>query len=57
MDKTKLQNHVKLCRRNLNSDRIKCCARCPFEDEIVEEYPDLAELFEVKRQFIERVIL
>lgn len=57
MDKVKLQNHVKLCKRNLNSGRVRCCAACPFEEEIVKVYPDLAELFEAKRKYIEDVFL
>jgi hypothetical protein len=46
----KLANHVKLCRRNLKSSRVKCCAGCPFEDEITQEYPELKMLFEAKRK-------
>jgi len=50
MDKAKLRTHVKLCRRNLKSSRVKCCANCPFEEEIVGEYPELAGMFEKKRR-------
>jgi len=50
MNKTKLSNHVKLCRKNLRSDRVKCCADCPFEEEITREYPELKMLFELKRK-------
>lgn len=49
MNKNKLVNHVKLCRRNLMSSRVKCCAECPFEEEIVREYPALKILFYLKR--------
>lgn len=50
MDNTKLDRHIrKLCIRNIRSDRVKCCAECPFEDIIVEHRPDLAVLFEQKR--------
>jgi hypothetical protein len=45
----KLKNHVKLCKKNLKSDIVKCCATCPFEDMIIIEYPDLKPLFEAKR--------
>jgi len=49
MDKIKLLKHVKLCRRNLKDKRVKCCANCPFEEEIVFVFPDMKELFEKKR--------
>jgi hypothetical protein len=50
MDKNRLAHHVALCRRNLRSPRVKCCAGCPFEAEIVAEYPELAALFKAKRE-------
>lgn len=50
MDITKLKNHIKLCSRNLKSDRVKCCASCPFEDEIVSFYQELKKLFVEKRK-------
>lgn len=49
MDAEKLSKHVRLCRRNLRSRRVRCCATCPFEDEIVKHYPELAEQFRIKR--------
>jgi len=49
MDKTKLETHIKLCMRNLKSNRIKCCAICPFEEEILSVYPELKKLFTRKR--------
>lgn len=49
-DLRKLERHVRLCRRNLKSDRVRCCATCPFEEEIVTQYPELGKLFEEKRQ-------
>lgn len=52
MDVDRLRNHVKLCRRNLNSSRVKCCATCPFEEEIVGLFPELKILFEEKRKWI-----
>jgi hypothetical protein len=54
MDVKKLETHVKLCRRNLKSKRVRCCANCPFEEEIVARYPELAALFEAKRQALKR---
>ena len=50
MDKSKLDTFVsRLCRKNLNSDRVKCCAQCPFEEEITKAYPELGRLFVHKR--------
>jgi hypothetical protein len=50
MQQERLQKHVRLCRRNLTSRRVKCCATCPFEDEIVMVYPHLKKLFVAKRR-------
>ena len=52
MDIKRLAHHIKLCRRNLASYRVKCCATCPFEEEIVGVYPDLAALFDRKRELM-----
>jgi len=52
MDVDKLKKHVKLCRKNLKSNRVKCCATCPFEEEIVVQYPDMKKLFEAKRKYL-----
>ena len=52
MDKKKLKKHIRLCRKNLKSNRVICCAECPFEKEIVDEYPDIEELFKNKRNLI-----
>jgi hypothetical protein len=49
MDKEKLKNHIKLCIKNLKSQRVKCCGQCPFEKEIIKEYSNLKELFLKKR--------
>jgi len=49
MNVDKLKNHIKLCKKNLKSSRIQCCAECPFEEEIVGYYPELKELFDEKR--------
>jgi hypothetical protein len=49
MDKKKLSKHILLCRKNLKSNRVKCCITCPFEEEIVDEYPEMKELFIRKR--------
>jgi len=54
MDIEKLKNHVKLCKRNLKSDRVKCCATCPFEDEIVFFNPELKKGFVEKRNKINK---
>lgn len=50
MDKVKLLIHIKLCKKNLKSSRVKCCATCPFEEEILRVYPELALLFMDKRR-------
>ncbi len=46
----RLKSHIRLCRRNLRSDRVKCCATCPFEEEIVAAYPDMEKEFMHKRR-------
>lgn len=50
MDKARLAKHVKLCWRNLRSNRVKCCASCPFEEEITKEYAGADILFKAKRR-------
>ncbi len=50
MDKEKLTRHIQLCRRNLLNARVKCCAACPFEEEIIREYPTFRKLFTLKRR-------
>lgn len=50
MNNDKLKKHIKLCIRNLKSDKIKCCANCPFEEEILNEYPELKEKFIIKKE-------
>lgn len=50
MDAIKLETHIKLCKRNLKSSRVKCCGNCPFEEEIIGAYPELALSFEAKRK-------
>lgn len=52
MDSKKLEKHVKLCRRNLRSSRVKCCATCPFEEEITTQYPDMKQSFCDKRKAV-----
>ena len=52
MNPDKLKDHIRLCRRNLKSGRVKCCAQCPFEDEIAGAYPELRVLFNRKREYI-----
>lgn len=53
--KRRLANHVKLCRKNLKSNRVQCCGTCPFEDFIVASYPDTEALFKAKRKFLKDV--
>jgi hypothetical protein len=55
IDATKLDRHLRLCRRNLKGDRVKCCASCPFEAIIVAHAPELTELFERKRSVLAAV--
>jgi ribosomal protein S12 len=50
MDLKKLNRHIRLCKRNLSSNRVKCCAYCPFEEEIIKYHPELAILFREKRR-------
>ena len=50
VDQEKLREHVRLCRKNLRSNRVKCCAQCPFEEFIVAHTPDLKGLFAAKRR-------
>jgi hypothetical protein len=45
MNKTYLKNHIKLCKKNLKRTNIKCCLTCPFEKEIIKEYPEMKKLF------------
>ena len=52
MDLKKLSKHIKLCRKNLKDTRTKCCAECPFEEEIVLTFPELGPLFNKKREQI-----
>jgi len=49
IDEQILARHLRLCRRNLKSDRVKCCAACLFEPIITAHAPELAELFARKR--------
>jgi len=46
----RLLEHFKLCKKNLKSKRVKCCAKCPFEKIITYFFPELEELFERKRE-------
>lgn len=49
---SKLAKHLRLCTRNLKSDRVKCCAECPFESIITHAKPELGPLFSRKRERI-----
>lgn len=48
----KLVKHIKLCRKNLKSDRVVCCVSCPFESAVVSADISLAPLFDAKRRKI-----
>lgn len=50
MNTTKLKEHIKLCKKNLKNKRVKCCANCPFEEEITDCFPELKVLFIEKRE-------
>ncbi len=50
VDKDNLDRHLNLCRRNLKSDRVKCCASCPFEKIIVGHEIGMTSLFAAKRK-------
>lgn len=50
IDLDKLSKRIKLCRRNLKSKRVKCCAACPFEDIIVYQFPKMKEMFRSKKE-------
>jgi hypothetical protein len=52
MDIQKLKQHIKLCVKNLKSNRVKCCGNCPFEDDILRVYPSLWTAFARKRELI-----
>jgi len=53
MDLRKLTVHINLCRKNLKSKRVKCCANCPFEEDITKHYPELKTMFITKRKELE----
>lgn len=51
---SRMENHIKLCLKNLKSDRVKCCGSCPFEEIIIQYAKDnnitgLEKLFIKKR--------
>lgn len=47
----KLNRHInRLCLRNLKSNRVKCCAQCPFEPIILQARPDLGHYFALKKE-------
>lgn len=52
MDKSRLELHIVMCKRNLKALKTSCCVRCPFEEEICAEYPEMKELFENKRRLV-----
>lgn len=51
----RLEKHLKLCARNLKSNRVKCCASCPWEDEIVAARPQWLRYFESKRKRLKEI--
>ena len=52
VDQSKLMSHLKLCQKNLKSNRVVCCASCPFEKIIVSKDPTLDVLFSSKRRAV-----
>ena len=51
VDKYTLEQHVKhTCLVNLKDPNSKFCGRCPFEEIIIEEFPDLKCMFVDKRK-------
>lgn len=54
MIKVRLEKHLKLCRKNLGDKRVRCCASCPFEDELVSARPEMKKLFMAKRKMLEK---
>jgi hypothetical protein len=54
VDKYFLGRHItNVCENMLNSDRIKHCGVCPFEDVILEVRSELASKFKHKRRMID----
>ena len=51
-DDAKMKTHLKLCRKNLKSSRVVCCASCPFEDVIVGYDVGMEPLFKAKKALI-----
>ena len=52
-DKYILRQHIKkVCIPNLTNEKVGHCGTCPFEDEILEERPDLHEYFVAKRSLV-----
>jgi hypothetical protein len=50
MIKDRIERHVKtLCLKNLRDKRTKCCAQCPFQDDIEREFPETRFLFQEKQ--------
>ena len=55
MDYEKMKKHVnKLCKKNLKDKRVKCCAECPFMEEIIRWFPETREPFFEKKNFVRR---
>ena len=47
---SRMEKHIRLCRKNLKSNRVKCCATCPFEEFIVAFDARLQQAFKDKRK-------
>jgi hypothetical protein len=45
VDLEKLDKHISLCKKNLNTKRIQCCLQCPFEKIITLRHPEFVQKF------------
>ena len=51
---SRLKDHFnKLCKRNLKNKKIKCCHKCPFEDDLIDQFPEAKKMFEEKHKQVE----
>jgi hypothetical protein len=50
---SRMAKHIKLCLKNLKSDRVKCCGSCPFE-EIILEYAKNNNITGLEKLFIKK---
>jgi len=49
MFRDRLARHAELCRKNLENPKVVRCGRCPWEDDLIREFPEFATLFEIKK--------